>query len=708
MTLLDTLKDKQAGADVDLAGRPMAQRPMHWIVCLAAIAMFLPAVRSIGAEQTSLEVVTPRGAREPTKFAAAELARYLGEITGGEIAVAEGGKGAWVVSTTENKMVPSTIRERLRDRGPEAYVMEALPEGIFLVGNSPRAVVYACYHFLEKYLGCRWYTPDPAEEIVPRKSLADVMALSKADIRDLEEPDFSVRMWRYLVYDLGPAGTPLADEVMRRLGEIVAWMPKLRLNILQFALDHNWDCYSNWDGFRAVMPELRRRGLEAAMGGHCLFMFIGDKEFQQHPDWRPFGKSKVTRRNRVQFCTRQPDAVEYYVNGLVAFLKANPEITYFAPWPNDGAGEAGDGWCTCPRCAGTPIADRHFELGTLIHQRLRAAVPHVRYTHFAYGNHSAPPAREKPLPGMTVTLCTWGRDYSVPFNDLRTPERFRREFSGWRDICRQTGATLVLHEKYARLLRIGLRLLPLPTLAEDLRFYRKEGVAGFELPCAYTGWWSKSLNWVALARLMWHTETDVQALTQEFFSQFYAPCAKEAAEIYALTESAQADYRYWALNSALAGRQLHAGDKPGGLLPSAERAAEGLGQAHQRAQALCSRFKQDPTLSRRLEHLETTLDYAFCEFSAMREIARGAAAAVGAEKISAPDAYRAQLAVASQHFKSAGRFDLVRQRYALQPEDFGLIWDLTGEGSYAVYQSKIIPAWLRLLAVRQREKKPLN
>jgi hypothetical protein len=595
-------------------------------------------------------------------------------------------------------MVPSTIRARLKGHGPEAYAMQSLPEGVFLVGNSPRAAVYAVYHFLEKYLGCHWYTPDPAEEIVPKKPLAEVMAVGKGGICDLEEPDFSVRMWQYLVYEMGDAGTPLADAVMGRLGEIVAWMPKLRLNILQFPLDHHWGCYSNWEGFRALMPDLRRRGLEAATGGHCLFMFIGPKEFREHPDWRPFYKG--ARQSSGQFCTRQADAVEHYLSGLVAFLKANPEITYFAPWPTDGGA-----WCECPRCAGTPAVDRHMEVCKRIYQRLRTEMPHVRYTHFAYANHLEPPTHEKLLPGMTVTLCTWGRNYSVPFDDPRTPARFRNVFQGWRDTCRQADAALVLHEKHARLLGLGLRLLPVPTLAQDLRFYRKEGAAGFELPCAYMGWWSKSLNWVALSRLMWHTDTDVQAVTREFFSQFYGPCAKEAAEICALVEAAQPDYRYWGSHSLQGCRALRAGDAlPADLLAFAERAADGLGQAHERAQSLCARFKQDPVLSYRLGHLETTLDHAAHEFRALREITRGAAAAIAAEKLPDPKGRRAQLAMARGHFESARSFDLVRQRYAARPTDYGLIWDLTGDGPFGAYKSSIIPEWLRLIA--QREVSP--
>ncbi len=688
-----------SNASSPFAGRRTIESLALRLLCAAAAAMILSPGYLPGAERDLLRVILPRKAQEPTRFAAAELARYLGKITGEDVPVVEEGTGFCIVAASDAEPVPEAVRARLKDRGPEAYVIESRPEGIFMVGNSPRAAVYACYRFLEKYLDCRWYTPDPAEEIVPRKSPAEVTALAQSDIGDLEEPDFSVRMWRYLVYDLGPAGTPLADEVMRRLEEIVAWMPKLRLNVLQFAMDHGWDCHTHWKAFRAVMPELRRRGLEAGMGGHCLHVFMGAKQFEQHPEWQPFDKSKDARWNAGQFCTRQPEAVEHYIDGLIAFLKANPQITYFAPWPHDGAG-----WCECSRCAETPVADRHLELGNRVYKRLRAAAPHVRYSHFAYGTHSALPTEEKPLPGLTVTLCTWGRDYGVPFDDPRTLERYRREFAQWRDACRVADGELVLHEKYARMLGTGLHLMPLPTLAEDLRFYRKQGVAGFELPCAYMGWWPKSLNWVALSKLIWDADADVEALTGDFFTRFYPPCAKQAAEIYALAEAAQPDYHYWVANKVRIGRNLKPGGDSAGLFPFAKRAAELLGQAHLKTRELRDRFEHDPALSYRLGHLETVLDYARCEFGAFREIARGADVAAEAEKIAEPAARQARLESAARHFESAARLDLRRRQFALRPEDYGLIWDLSGAGPLAVYQSKIIPAWLRVIAARKREK----
>ena len=625
-------------------------------------------------------------AAEPVRFAAEELSRYLTRATGTEAEVSEG-DGQFLVAAVDDGEAPTAVAERLSGHGPEAFAVGTVGEQLVLLGNSPRATVYAVYHFLEKYVGCRWYTPDPEEELVPEMSAADVTALIARGIADLEEPDFSVRMRRYLVYDLGPAGTPLADEVMGKLAQVVAWMPKLRLNILQFGLDHNWDCYTKWDGYRAVMPELRRRGLEVGVGGHCMHMFVTEQDLEEHPEWKI--STDGDGHKREQFCTRQPAAVKHYLAGLVAFLKANPEITYFAPWPNDVAG-----WCSCPRCADTAVPDRYIEVGNQIFTRLAEEVPHVRVTHFAYGRHVELPEHELPLEGMTITVSPWGRDFAVPFDDPRTSETFRSNVAKWRQVCAQRGCSMILHEKYARHLLLGVHLLPLPVLAEDLQFFRKEGLDGFELPCAYMGWWPKSLNWIALGRLMWDADADLRELTDDFFATFYGPCAQEAADIYALVEAGQNDYHYWIDSPLLEGkRHMEPGKTPSAeLVAYAERAADYLGQAKAAIEALRGQYAEDCALSRRLDHLHTTVDYAFHEFSALREIVRGALAAANGE-----------LDAAFQHFQAAGQFNLTVQQYASRPEDYGVLWDIAASGPSSVYQSSLIAEWLRLIEERRRD-----
>ena len=102
------------------------------------------------------------------------------------------------------------------------------------------------------------------------------------------------------------------------LGEI-DWMTKNRMNVFQFALDHNWECYSYWKDYRDVFPEMEKRGMTIGVGGHCLFMFMKEEKFPEHPEWFPLIKGK--RQPRGQFCTRNEEAVRFYLNGLIEFLK---------------------------------------------------------------------------------------------------------------------------------------------------------------------------------------------------------------------------------------------------------------------------------------------------------------------------------------------------------------------------------------------------
>lgn len=636
------------------------------------------------------------------KFAASELSNYIGRITGKKISIAEQGADVFQIAVSTDKAVPAGIRERLKGHGDEAFVVESDGDCLFMVGNSPRAVVYAVYHFLEKHLECRWFTYDPAEEIVPQKSMAEIKTLIKNGIKDFEKPHFPVRMLQYYTYEIGPEGTPLANEVVKSWPQLIQWMAKLRLNIFQFSLDHTTDCIGLWESFRAsnAIAELRRRGIELGAGGHMVnLLFMTEKDFQKHPDWRPFYKGE--RQNRGQFCTCNPDAREHYIQGIVAFLKANPAITYLGLYPNDTGG-----WCECPLCADTSMPDRLMELNNRMFERLCVETPKVRFSHFAYGSHTALPTREKPSPGMMVNYAPWGRDFSVP---IEKSENFRDLFIQWRDYCRQHGKDIILHEKYIRLEWMGFHMLPLPVLSQDMKFYRKEGAGGFEQAAEHAGWWVKSPNSYVLSHLMWNSDENAQMLTDEFFARFYGPCSMEIAECYALVESAM-DFQYGG-NKMCSCCASFLKKNPEKVIASfhaahsfAEHARERLNQALQRVRVV-RKTTNEPVYSRHLELLEIVLDYVLQEVSAWHEICRGTIAMEQGRAAAATDpaACRKQLDAAAKHFQNAARFDSVRQNYARKTELLGLLWDLGRYGlditdSQHVYRSAIIPQFQEMIA----------
>jgi len=88
----------------------------------------------------------------PVEFAAEQLQRYLAEISGARLPVSKGTCPELAICVGKGS-TPAEVADKLRwnltDRGEDCYLMCNLGKRLVLEGNSPRATLYAVYHFLE-------------------------------------------------------------------------------------------------------------------------------------------------------------------------------------------------------------------------------------------------------------------------------------------------------------------------------------------------------------------------------------------------------------------------------------------------------------------------------------------------------------------------------------------------------------------------------
>ena len=106
-----------------------------------------------------VRIVVLPGASPPVRRAAGELARFLGQVTGGRFQVlprAEGdGPFLLVGPGAARQADPAFTTNGL---GEEGIVIRTIGNKIVLAGGEPRGTLYAVYTFLEDYVGCRWWT----------------------------------------------------------------------------------------------------------------------------------------------------------------------------------------------------------------------------------------------------------------------------------------------------------------------------------------------------------------------------------------------------------------------------------------------------------------------------------------------------------------------------------------------------------------------
>jgi len=648
---------------------------------------------SINAKADQLAIVVDPKASEVERFASEELRHYLKKITGQEVAI-----GAQVPESVPAFLVGDLAAAEKQDLGEEGYVLCSTDQGLVLAGGERRGTLYAVYDFLER-LGCRWYFPDPEDEIVPQLSIDEVVKVMRSGLQVTEKPDFSVRMYRFLNYMVGPSGTTTSDTIMKKsVPNTIDWLTKNRMNIFLHGLDFHQACLDRFHQLRNLLPEMRKRGLVLGVGGHCVFVFMPLEEFKKHPDWIAQVEGKSNIADKAMFCTRNEEAVRYYLDNLVSFIKQNPEIEYFAPWPKDLTI-----WCECPRCKDASITDRYMELGKRIYMELKKKTPHVRVTHFAYDTHIAPPENESLLPGMTMTLCTHSRDLAVPFADDRTSKQYRGYFDGWREMTRAAGCSFIFHGKYARMWGLGgFHPLPLPILQKDCQWFRQNGLDGFELPIGHMGWRTKSFNLHVLAKLMWNADADVEAIIDDYFSRCYGGCDHAMRQVYKEVELAQPMLQYWRGNPIR--KELHrlpAGQKYTDQIKEyACNTIMHLRQAEQYIQQAMSQAHNEAVRGR-IKRFAQSLKYLFIEWKALTHLIEGAEHVAQADLAADKTIRTKELNAAEAEIKLAKELSDQRTNMAKEIHNWGLYWDVVAGTPASIFRERQINDWLKLIADKQ-------
>jgi hypothetical protein len=579
-------------------------------------------------------------APEPVRFAAAELRGYLGRLRGDDVAVGTAPAGAWPALELRAGPVggppnagppdPPDGRPALADAlagrvqpvdapfarspGPDAFLWRTGPGGLRVAGTNPRSTLFGVYDLLED-LGCRFFGPHPEDEVVPRLAPGAVDAFLGRTAERFEQATFPYRERHFLEW---------VDAEATR-GEI-DFTAKRRMNGFVFHIEDFAPDPAAWTTvLDLLVPEVARRGLLPGVGEHGGYplWLPPERHAAEHPDWyaevdgrRVGGFRGPGGQGRYQFCTEHPGARTAFLDNLEAFLRRHPALRILHVAPED-VGR----WCECPRCAPLPVADRYLRLDNAIAERVYRLRPDASVTHLVYANHAELPRQERPSPQLKVSFVPFGRDYAHPFADPRanmalTAHPWSLALIGdWARLCRESGAGLIEHCKAFRHRWITFRLLPLPHLQADLRWWRDLGAGGVNAPQEGEGAWVKHLNAYVLSRLLWNLDESVEALLEDYFARYWAGVGREVREVYDAVAAALPNLAY-ARN-----QPAHLANRSPGLRPPLEErcpaeatyleeALAGLAEVSRRVAALRGRPHLDPAVAPRLSRLADAVDGA--------------------------------------------------------------------------------------------------
>lgn len=495
-----------------------------------------PAARMVIEAQTPAHIVT---GPEPTlteRFAASELARYIKAMTGKEIPVKTdetpfAGVTLAVGLNKYSRTFMSRFDESVAGPGPDSFVVSAKDGLVVLAGGADRGTLYSVYEFLEGQ-GCRWFFPGELGEYVPKKDRLVVPEGEKLCVPDFVQREID-----------GGARDP------KRMLEIVDWAAKNRINrIFGIRAYH----------LRAAPPG--ERNAWAKRGGtikwqwicHNLSWMIPPGEFKEHPKYFALYKGErvpIGTKGRRSYgggnlCTTNEDVIRICAEFCIDWFDKNPDGAVVPINPNDGAVK----WCECDNCRKFgginfmggkkgSMTRRMITFTNAIARRVYRRHPDRFLLMLAYSNYI------EPEPDMTIdknVIVQYAAhlDYAHAPDESAANEKARRQMGIW---AKQANGNFGVWEYYLlgdfRSKKAPPVWLPLVYRTRDtVRYYKSLGARFYFTQSNYQYWDHNALVWYTLARLIWKTDTDFDALADDFVAKMYGPAARAVKELYRMVE----------------------------------------------------------------------------------------------------------------------------------------------------------------------------
>ena len=473
----------------------------------------------------------PRNTNKTIRAAAAELSSLLSEISGTAVKTVSklpADKTMTVIRLGDPSFAAvSGIDLKKLDR--DGYVITAKGNQILIAGGDALeadfglGTLFGGYEFLERFAGARFYFPGKLGTLLPRKKNWQVPAMTLYD-----RPDNQYRKiyWKGLDY----GGRFWFDtDVSQKTGEALQ-QNRLRHSTLLMPNCHGL-AYLNYvkrfaksnPEYFAVKPDGNRadgslvRVPSDAMGQLCFSSNIMEEIYQD-----------------AKAILSGPKAVEKRkIKGL--YSRWSHTHTFFNLMPNDSMAR-----CRCEKC-------------------IRIFVPNKGYTQkgadFLWKKLLAVPNRLKKenVPGfvtmMAYDLCRYVPEEPIPDNVVmqvaltgpwkeRKTEEQKKDDDNLKAWVKKINSKVYLWNYATKLTVRHVPAVPNFTPKAVGRYYKKVApyIFGTFLEAESDCWFFGHLNFYVFSKVMWNTQTDVDALLDEYRERMFGKGAAPMKEIMDILE----------------------------------------------------------------------------------------------------------------------------------------------------------------------------
>lgn len=433
-----------------------------------------------------------------TQTAVAELAVYLGRITGASFPVnpeAEVEVQVPQIIVGPCQRLETRFGEKaLEGLGHDGILIRSAENCLGLAGAPPRGTLYAVYTFLEDTLGCRWWTS--TEETVPSC------------------PDLRIR-------DLDVSYTPPLRyrEAFYRDAFVSPFAARLKIN----------------GHFERIPPEYG--GHYRILGWcHTFYQLLPPATyFAAHPDWYSEIAGKRTG-DRAQLCLTNPAMRAELTAQALAWLRKEPDAGMISISQNDWGGR-----CECAECRrveeeeGSP-AGPLIQCVNAVAEEIEKEFPDTLVETLAYHYTRHPPKNVRPRDNVVIRLCSIECSFLKPLADSQENEAFRKDILEWRAKAPQ----LYIWDYVANFRNYILPHPNLQVLGANIRFFVANHAIGLfeqgDAGCS-VGDFAALRAWL-LAHLMWDPAQNERVLRTEFLRGYYGAAGEALGDYLDLIQKA--------------------------------------------------------------------------------------------------------------------------------------------------------------------------
>ncbi|MBX7210251.1 MAG: DUF4838 domain-containing protein [Verrucomicrobiaceae bacterium] len=494
----------------------------HYLLLLTAfLSTSLSALHATAAPTVLVEdgkaratIMVPSQASPTVNRAAAELQDYLKKMSGARLPVVNDERAV------EGTRIDVGLTQFTREQLPKDFTSETErvwigthERGLAVCGGGDRGTLFAVYRLLET-LGCRWLTPEPENEIIPRRASIAVDALH-IDTR----PAYT---WRVFA--------PGSER----------WGLKLGLNGFYYADT------ARTNGGCLFWPRQVR-------GVHAYHQIMPAKTyFAPHPEWNPLlGGKRVPTELFCQLCVTAPGLADEFAANVIQALDADAQTPVISISPNDG-----NRWCECETCLALDhklcggrttrqgldhdlpfVGDRVFWFANEVARRVAKKHPDKKLLILAYVNYAEPPDTIRPEPNVLPFLCHYApADYSRAIADPSSAAN--RDFDSLLKRWLAISPDIMFYSYVSKSMWWRLPRPVLHTFSADLKYLHQLGVRRYYCQSDLKDWALDGPLYYVLAKLMWDPSANPDAIAREWIEGMFGPCAPAMTEFYAEVEKA--------------------------------------------------------------------------------------------------------------------------------------------------------------------------